>query len=190
MNIKVAIALLFTLFLAACGSPIDENMAREIHSFSAVDQDGEQVELPQDLEGEYWVADFIFTSCETVCPPMTGNMARLQQMLKEEDLDIPLRSFSVDPEHDTPAQLKQFADPYKPDYSQWRFLTGYSFHEVKELSIKSFQSPLKKLADSNQFAHGTSFFLVTPDGEVIKRYSGTKANEMEKIVSDVKRLTQ
>ncbi|WP_079480465.1 SCO family protein [Halobacillus salinus] len=190
MKTKVIGALFMIMLMTACGSPIEENMSREIQAFSAVNQEGKTVELREDLEGEYWIADFIFTNCETVCPPMTGNMARLQQLLKEEKIDIPLRSISVDPEHDSPAKLKEFANPYNPDYTQWSFLTGYTFEEVKELSIKSFQSPLKRLEDTDQFAHGTSFFLVTPEGEVVKRYSGTKAGEMKKIVNDVIRLTK
>ncbi|MCA0969462.1 SCO family protein [Halobacillus litoralis] len=190
MYTKTSAIMIILLLLTACGSPIEENMSRDVDSFSAVNQNGESVQLPQDYEGDYWIADFIFTNCETVCPPMTGNMSRLQQLLKKENLNTRLVSISVDPTHDTPEQLKQFAEPYQPDFNQWSFLTGYTFQDVKELSIKSFQSPLKKMEDSNQFAHGTSFYLVTPDGEVVKSYTGTKAAEMNQIVDDLKRLTE
>ncbi|RWZ60778.1 SCO family protein [Halobacillus fulvus] len=190
-NRLFVLLVLLILTLTACSSPIEENMSREVESFSAVTQDGEKVNLPEDLEGRYWIADFIFTNCETVCSPMTGNMSRLQQALKEENMgDVPLRSFTVDPQNDTEDELKAFADPYNPDYEQWSFLTGYSFNEIKELSIKSFQSPLKKLEDSEQFAHGTSFYLVTPKGEVIKSYSGLKADSTEQILQDLKTLRE
>ncbi|WP_163530267.1 SCO family protein [Halobacillus ihumii] len=177
------------LFLTACGSPIEENMSREVGEFTATTQSGEKMNLPEDLKGDYWIADFIFTSCETVCPPMTGNMSHLQQRLKQENLDdVKLVSFSVDPKHDTQEKLKEFADAYQPDYDQWSFLTGYTFHEVKELSIKSFQSPVSKMEGSNQVAHGTSFYLVTPKGDVIKQYSGMKAAEIDQIIADLKKL--
>ncbi|UOR12997.1 SCO family protein [Halobacillus amylolyticus] len=188
MKYFTLVNLLILLLLTACGSPIEENMSREVKEFTATTQSGEKVNLPEDLKGEYWIADFIFTSCETVCPPMTGNMSRLQQQLKEENMDVELVSFSVDPKQDTKEKLKEFADAYQPDYEQWSFLTGYTFQEVKELSIKSFQSPLSKMEDSNQVAHGTSFYLVTPEGDVIKRYSGIKAAEMDQIISDLKKL--
>ncbi|MBA2174356.1 SCO family protein [Halobacillus locisalis] len=178
------------VILSACGSPIQENMSRDVHALSAVNQEGEQVQLPSDLEGSYWIVDFIFTNCETVCPPMTGNMARLQQLLKQEKLSIPLMSFTVDPENDSPSKLKEFSEPYQPDYDQWSFLTGYTFKEIKEFSIKSFQSPLKQLEDTDQFAHGTSFYLINPEGEVIKSYSGTKADSMNKIIEDIKALKE
>ncbi|MGP4075039.1 SCO family protein [Halobacillus sp. K22] len=181
---------MLVLLLAACGSPIETNMSRDVNSLEAVNQEGEKVTLPKDYDGTYWIADFIFTSCETVCPPMTGNMARLQQELKEEGMEVPLVSISVDPETDTPQKMKSFAEPYQPDFSQWNFLTGYSFQEVKEFSIKSFQSPLKQLENSNQVAHGTSFYLVTPEGEVIKSYNGTEAGSLDQIIEDLQTLKQ
>lgn len=185
---KQLTGILAILLLSACGSQIDENMSREVQDISAVTQNGEKVNLPEDLLGKYWIADFIFTSCETVCPPMTGNMARLQQSLQKADINVPLRSFSVDPENDTKSKLKSFAKPYQPDFSQWSFLTGYTFQEVKELSIKSFQSPLEKFDNSSQVAHGTSFFLINPEGKVIKRYGGMKAESVNKIIKDLKTL--
>lgn len=187
-NRLLIVVTMILLTLSACGSPIEENMSRDVHSLSAVNQKGEQVQLPNDLKGDYWISDFIFTNCETVCPPMTGNMARLQQLLKQEQLSIPLRSFSVDPGNDSPEKLKEFSKPYQPDYDQWSFLTGYTFEEIKEFSIKSFQSPLKQLEDTNQFAHGTSFYLINPEGEVIKSYPGTRADSMNKIIEDIKTL--
>ncbi|SFG35820.1 protein SCO1/2 [Halobacillus alkaliphilus] len=181
---------LAVLLLTACGSPIETNMSRDVNSLEAINQDGEKVTLPEDYSGEYWIADFIFTSCETVCPPMTGNMSRLQQELDQEGMEVPLVSMSVDPKTDTPEKMKSFAEPYQPDFSQWNFLTGYSFQEVKEFSIKSFQSPVKQLENSNQVAHGTSFYLVTPEGEVIKSYNGTEAGSLDQIIEDLQTLKQ
>ncbi|MFC7061381.1 SCO family protein [Halobacillus seohaensis] len=183
-----ALPLLICLltFLTACGSPIEENMSRDIEEFQGTTQDGDTIQLPDDQIGEYWVANFIFTRCDTVCPPMTSNMSRLQQQLKDADLEISLVSFSVDPEYDTKERLKDFANNYNADFESWDFVTNYSFQAVKELSIKSFQSPLSMMEDTDQVAHGTSFFLVNPKGEVIKRYDGTKASEMENIANDLK----
>ncbi|QAS51203.1 SCO family protein [Halobacillus litoralis] len=180
--------VILLLIVSACGSPIEENMSRNVDQMTTVNQHGNEVKLPEDFKGDYWIADFIFTNCDTVCPPMTGNMSRLQNQLKEENLEVPLVSVSVDPKNDTPEELVAFSKDYQPDYEQWDFLTGYTFQEVKEWSIKSFQSPLKKLPDSNQVAHGTSFYLVTPEGEVIKSYSGTDADSVTKIVEDLKTL--
>jgi protein SCO1 len=173
--------IILLLIITACSS-------RDIEKLTAVNQHGEDISIPDDYAGEYWVADFIFTNCETVCPPMTGNMTRLQTQLQEENLDVQLVSISVDPKNDTKEELLTFAENYQPDFEQWDFLTGYSFQEVKEFSIKSFQSPVKKMEDSNQVAHGTNFFIVDPEGNIHESYSGTEAASVQKIVDELKEL--
>lgn len=73
------------LILSACGqkSPIENPLNYEVQSFEYTNQDNDQVSL-EDLKGTVWVADFIFTSCDTVCPPMTAHMTELQQILENE----------------------------------------------------------------------------------------------------------
>ncbi|WP_164669900.1 SCO family protein [Virgibacillus doumboii] len=180
------LVVVLTLFLVACGEEIDTNMSREVEDFSFTTQDKETLSL-EELKGKWWVADFIFTNCTTVCLPMTSNMSKLQGKMKEENLDAQLVSFSVDPKHDTPEVLKEYAASYQADSSNWAFLTGYDFQTIKELSIKSFQSLLEKPPEgSDQVTHGTSFFLVNPEGKVIKRYSGVDSKSIDEIVKDLK----
>lgn len=159
-------------------------MSETMQPFEFTTQDNQKLSL-EELKGEWWVADTIFTSCETVCPPMTANMARLQSKIKKESLNVQLVSFSVDPANDTPEKLKEFAKQFQADFSNWSFLTGYDFITIKELSIKSLRSLVKRAPNSDQVTHGTSFFLINPKGEVIKRYNGLQAKEMDKIVSDL-----
>ncbi|WP_240510216.1 SCO family protein [Virgibacillus profundi] len=162
----------FMLFLTACGEKIETNMSRDVQAFEFTTQDNESLAL-KDLEGKWWVADFIFTNCTTVCLPMTTNMSKLQDKIKQENLDVQLVSFSVDPEYDTPKVLEEYAESYQADLSNWSFLTGYEFQTIKELSIKSFQSPLEK----------------PPEGEVIKRYSGTDPKKLDVIIDDLKEVS-
>ncbi|WP_281975094.1 SCO family protein [Halobacillus litoralis] len=185
---KFYVVLLFTfLLLTGCGEIIEENMSEKVKSFSYTNQNGKEV-TSEDLKGGYWITDMIFTSCETVCPPMTGNMARLQQKLKENEIEnVKLVSFTIDPETDTPDRLKEFADKYNVDYSNWDFLTGYEFQEIKEFSILSFKNLVDYSKDTG-FIHGTNFYLVTPEGKVIKSYDGLKASSTEAIVNDLKTL--
>lgn len=182
MKFRFWISLAFIVIVAsACSS-------QDVEELAAVNQHGKEMNVPKDYAGDYWVADFIFTNCETVCPPMTGNMARLQKQLKKENLETQLVSISVDPANDTQEELLTFAENYQPDYESWDFLTGYDFHEVKEWSIKSFQSPVKKMEESDQVAHGTSFFLVDPKGNIYESYSGTSVESVNEIVEDLKEL--
>ncbi|WP_164219027.1 SCO family protein [Virgibacillus sp. YIM 98842] len=184
---RLLILIFITTFtLAACGESIEENMSGEVQNFEFTTQDNETLSL-NDLKGEWWIADFIFTNCTTVCLPMTSNMADLQNKMKEEDLDAHLVSFSVDPEYDSPEVLKEYAETYQADLSNWSFLTGYDFDTIKEFSTESFKSVVEAPPEGDdQVMHGTSFFLVNPEGEIIKRYSGTEAEEMDKIIQDLK----
>lgn len=178
----------FILFLAACGEKIETNMSEEVTDFEFTTQDNEKLSL-NNLEGKWWIADFVFTNCTTVCLTMTPNMAKLQEKLNEESLDAQLISFTVDPKNDTPEVLKEYGESYNADFSNWTFLTGYDFQTIKEFSIKSFRSLVAQAQPgSDQVTHGTSFYLVNPEGEVIKNYSGIDNNTVDTIIADLKKV--
>lgn len=185
----VFFSLLF--LLVACSEEykaIEPNMNETIADFEFTTQDNETLSL-DDLKGEWWIADFVFTNCTSVCLPMTSNMSTLQNKLKEENIDIQLVSFSVDPDYDQPEVLKEYAKDYDADLSNWSFLTGYDFQTIKKLSIKSFRSLVKAPKGSDdQVTHGTAFMLVTPEGKYIKSYDGIAPSEIDVIVDDLKTL--
>lgn len=183
--------ILLAFILIGCSSEaIETNMSEKVDDFQFTTQDNESLGL-KDLEGQWWIADFIFTNCTTVCLPMTANMAELQSRMKDENLDVQLVSFSVDPDYDTPEVLKEYGKRYQADFGNWSFLTGYDFQTIKELSIKSFKNLVKEpLEGDNQVMHGTRFFLVNPEGEVIKGYDGISSSEIDIIVEDLRAVTK
>lgn len=192
MNIRKLFfsAIFLGILLTGCSlfgdTKYEGDFSYKVEDFSYTNQDGETVSL-DDLKGSFWVADMVFTSCNTVCPPMTANMARLQKLLKEEGLDeVRLVSFSVDPEVDTPEMLKEFGDKFGADYSNWDFLTGYTMEEAEEFALKSFKSLVDKPEGQDQVNHTVRFFIVTPDGNAIKSYDGRQAEQMQQIVDDLK----
>ena len=182
--------LFLTILLAACGDKIEANMSEEIQDFEFTTQDNTQLSL-QDLEGKWWLADFMYTNCTLVCPSMTSNMVKVQKKLKEEDLDVQIISFSVDPNYDSPNVLKEYAIEYEADLSNWYFLTGYDFETIKDLSINSFQTMLQEGTPENEndlIAHSTSFFLINPNGELIKKYDGMGTQQVDEIIEDLKKV--
>src|SRR5690625_1371357 len=180
------------LLLSACGGQkkpnIETSMSNKVPDFEYTSQDNEPFGL-KDLEGKWWVADFVFTNCITACIPMTSNMSNLQDMMAEAGIeDVELVTFSVDPDYDTPEVLVEYAADYEADLSNWTFLTGYDFQTIKELSIKTFQNPLQEPIDDDQVIHGTRFFLVNPEGTVVKHYQGMMGTEMDIILDDLKEI--
>src|SRR5690625_2658712 len=147
---RLSMIVLGILLLAACGSNDNGLQGGDTSSspgsignvgqFTAIDESGEDFDVAN-LQGNWWVADFIFTNCTTVCLPMTANMVKLQGMLEEEGLDdVKLVSFSVDPDRDTPEVLTEYAKENNADLDRWTFLTGYDFDTIKDYSMETFKS--------------------------------------------------
>ncbi|GAA0432981.1 SCO family protein [Lentibacillus halophilus] len=186
----LATFLLLIVIGSACSSEktISDKLDWDVQKFEATDQKGGALSLA-DLKGKVWIADFIFTSCTSVCPPMTANMAKLQKRLKEANASVDIVSFSVDPERDTQSIRKKYISARGGDLSNWSFLGGYDFDYVKDLSESSFKSAVEKPPEgSDQFTHGTRFFLVNQQGTIVKQYDGYSDVPYDKIVDHVKIL--
>lgn len=169
--VKIIVLIIFVLLLTSCGEGIIDPLNWELTNFSATTEEGNDINL-SDLEGKVWVVDFIFTNCATICPPMTANMTKLQGMIKEKRLDVDIVSFSVDPTVDTPEKLKDYVMKFNGDLTNWHLLTGYSQEFIEEYAMKNFKTIVKKPDTDNQVIHGTSFFLIDQNGNVLKSYDG------------------
>jgi protein SCO1 len=138
-----------------------------MEAFSLYDQRGKTFQL-SDLEGNVWVADFIFTSCQAACPMLTSKMRALQKHIEEREsvlgrkLPIRLVSFSVDPEVDTPDKLMAYATKWGVDQERWVFLTG-PLADVNRAVTRGLKIPFEKgAADTSAFdvMHGEHFVMV------------------------------
>lgn len=179
------------LVLAGCGSgsKLRDPLNWDVQSFQYINQNGEKFGI-KDLKGKVWIADLVFTNCQTVCPPMTANLAKLQRMAKEEKLDVQFVSFSVDPEVDKPEKLKEFVQKFTDDTKNWNLLTGYSQDEIEKFAKDNFKTLVDKPENQDQVIHGTKFYLVDQNGKVMKEYSGMKNTPYDDILRDIRRLTQ
>lgn len=89
-----------------------------------LDKQGMPVSLRDDLAGDQPVMlNFIFTSCTSICPVMSSTFRQVQQQLGEEGGKVRMVSISIDPEHDTPARLQEYAERYQAG-PNWQMLTG------------------------------------------------------------------
>jgi protein SCO1 len=196
MKIKLGMVVMIMLIavLGGCGSKEDVEasfpMSVEIDELEAVNQDGAKVRLSELNQDKIMITDFIFTNCDTVCLPMTANMAKLQSEIKRAGLedDVQLVSISIDPEQDTPETLTEYSKRHSADYSNWTFLTGYSREEIETFANVSFKTPAAKVEGSNQFVHATSFFLVSESGTLLNKYEGVSDPPFEDIIEDIGKL--
>ncbi|MCP9227853.1 SCO family protein [Bacillus mycoides] len=179
---------IITILGACSDNKLRDSLNWDVEKFAFTDQNGKNFGSSE-LEEKVWVADFIFTSCQTVCPPMTANMAKLQKMLHEEGIkDVEFVSFSVDPEVDTPEKITEFMKVYEMDTKRTHFLTGYTRPDIEKFAKKNFQTLVTKPENNTQVIHGTSFYLVDKDGKVVKKYSGLQNTPYEDIIRDIKRI--
>ncbi len=178
-----------TLLTGCTSSKFKAETNWEVESFSHESQRGEEVSL-DNLKGTVWLATFIFTNCETVCPPMTMNMTKVQdQLVKLGVEDYKIVAFSVDPEVDTPEIMSEYLAKFNaPDESKWELLTGYDPEYMEQFARASFKTLVKDDPNTNQVIHGTSFYLVDQNGIVVKSFGGYQDVKTEEIATDVKAL--
>ncbi|QFT89283.1 hypothetical protein FIU87_11540 [Bacillus sp. THAF10] len=173
-NVKqtwLTIGILFIFILAGCSQDIPDKTNWELADFQFTNQDGKSFGL-DNVKGNITVANLIFTNCTTVCSPMTANMAKLQKMADEKELNVQFLSFSVDPEVDKPDVLKEFSGRFTEDLSNWNFLTGYSQQDIESFGQENFKTIVAKPKDGGEVVHGTSFYLIDQEGVIIKSYDG------------------
>ena len=137
------------------------------------DQSGNRVSLSS-LKGKPVLFDFIYTSCPGPCEMLT---ARMKQVAKRVGPMLGTKvwfvSVSVDPEHDTPERMREYAREQGADQQGWLFLTGTP-DEVERV-MRRFKLVRRREADGT-VDHVLEFFLVGGDGRELYQYVGTEAS--------------
>lgn len=157
----------------------------KIADFAFVNQNGDTI-TQNDYKGKIYVADFFFTTCPTICPIMTDNMAWLQQQLKD-DPKVMFLSHSVTPDIDSVPVLRAYADKKGAIDGKWNLVTGrkediYYIARKSYLAVKTTSS--KELYD---MVHTENFILVDGEGRIRGFYDGTN---LDKEVEGTKNVTQ
>ena len=153
-------------------------------AFAFVDQDNQPL-TANALKGKVWVADFIFTRCGNTCPIMTTKMVGLQK--KITDPRVMFVSFSVDPDRDKPADLKEYAKKYGVDESRWRFLSPPDGKSILNVAV-GMRITGPPTENNNPLLHADRFLLVDSHGKVRGSYYGGDEDAMARLVSDAERL--
>ena len=172
--------IVFSLAVLTACSPRSKPLPvyNQVPDFVLTAQSGREFRR-QALEGKVWVADFIFTTCAGPCPRMSSQMHQLQTQVK----DVTLVSFTVDPEHDTPQVLADYARKFQAEPDRWYFLTG-SRDNLQVVMRQAFM-----LGDVNM-AHSTRFVLVDRKGRVRGYYETTDAGDLKRLAGDIGRLNR
>jgi len=158
----------------------------KIADFNLINQNGVTI-TQDDYNGKIYVADFFFTTCQTICPIMTDHMGYIQEELKN-DLDVMLLSHSVTPEIDSVAQLKRYALEKGVDDQKWNLVTG-DRKQIYTLARKSYLA-VKDYPDIEEYGmiHTENFVLVDTKKRIRGIYDGTDKEAIESLLKDIEIL--
>lgn len=162
----------------------------EVQPFSFVNQDGQRF-TEKDMAGKVTAVNFFFTTCRSVCPKMNNNLKPVYEAFKGEK-DFLLLSHTSDPERDSAAVLKRYADSMGVNTKQWVFLTGRkdSLYRAARLSYK-IDDPNNNVANiDDDFLHTQFVALIDKEGHVVHIYDGLKTSEVKEMEGEIRKLLQ
>ena len=158
----------------------------KIADFSLINQNGDTI-TQNDYKDKIYVADFFFTTCQTICPIMTNHMVQIQKELINDN-EVMLLSHSVTPEIDDVKQLKRYALEKGVNDKKWNLVTGDK-KQIYELARKSYMA-VKDNGDGGPFdmIHTENFMLIDKKQQIRGYYDGTNPKEITRLIKDIKRL--
>lgn len=168
------------------GKMVADTLYKKIPPFRFTNQDG-QVITEKNYEGKVYLAEFFFTTCPSICPKMAGTLELVQEKLKDVK-NFAILSHTIDPEHDTPPVLKDYARKHHADSLVWTFVTG-DRDTIYTLCEESYMAFAKQ--DPNEpggYIHSGFLVLIDKNKHIRGAYDGTRAELADQIAADVRTL--
>jgi protein SCO1/2 len=167
-----------------------------VPAFSFIDQN-EKTITNTDFKDKVYIVEFFFTTCPSICPIMTENMLKIQNEFLGNP-KVAIASFSIDPEHDTPQILKQYAKDKGITKPQWHLLTGEK-EKIYKLSNEGFNLYVGEAPEvEGGFEHSGFFALIDQNGNIRSRidengnpiiyYDGLEDKGIQMLKEDIKKL--
>jgi protein SCO1/2 len=174
----------------ADGRQVTDTIYNHIPPFNLIDQNGKSINQSV-TKGKIYVADFFFTRCVSICPKMSSQLTRVQDIFRNNS-DVVFLSHTVDPEHDEPKQLKTYAQKYEAIPGKWYFLTG-SKEAIYDLAMHGYYLPtvdagVKEGKPDETFIHSEKLVLVDKEGIVRGFYDGTNKEDVDRLILEIRVL--
>jgi protein SCO1/2 len=158
-----------------------------IPAFQYLNQDSVMIRS-KEMKGKVWVANFFFSNCPSICPPMISQMKRLNILTKDINKHLQYMSFSIDPTRDTPARLREYIKENGITATNWQFFTGDEA-KTHRLGIDNFLVyAADEAAAPGGFAHSDGLVLVDKEGYVRGIYHGTVTADVDLLNKDIRKL--
>lgn len=177
------------------GKIVTDTLWHKLSDFKLVNQLGDTVTLGA-YQGKVIIANFFFTHCPTICPPLTMNMKKLQESITNAkrvgdrtNHNVQFISFSIDPERDSVPRLKQWADRFQINPGQWDLLTGDK-KTIYDLALNDMKlAVVDGKGIDTSFIHTDHFVLIDSSRHMRGYYHGLDSVDIQKLSRDLVLLT-
>ena len=168
------------------GKTITDTIYQTIQPFSYLNQDSIPV-TEKDFNGKIYVADFFFTSCNTICPVMHRNMLKVYEKFKGNP-EVKILSHSIDIKYDLPSRLKNYAGKLGLSGNQWEFVHG-STDSIYSIAARDYLvAAYADKAEPQGLVHQGWFVLVDKNKHLRGAYDGTKEDQVDQMIADMQTL--
>ena len=179
----------FTPIFLSDNQELKNTITHQVSDFSFINQNN-QIITNKEIEGKVHVANFMFTSCTSICPDMTGNMKLVEEAFFNDER-VAVLSYSVTPWIDTPDKLLDYVKLNDIKTNNWHFLTGNK-SDIYSLARESYfaEESIGFSKDSTDFLHTEYFILVDKNKRIRGVYNGTLMLESKQVIKDIKMLLE
>lgn len=168
------------------GKTITDTIYQTIPDFNFINQDSASI-TNRDFDGKIYVADFFFTSCTSICPIMHRNMLNVYNEFQGNE-QVKILSHTIDFKYDTPSKLKDYAEKLGVKGDQWQFVKGTK-DSVYRLAEKNYLVAVSEDSTARDgFIHQGWFILVDKKRRLRGAYDGTKPDQVDQLIADMKTL--
>ena len=155
-----------------------------IGSFSFLNQYGKSIN-EKSMDDCIYVADFFFTSCQSICPIMSNSLLRVQRAFSNNPR-VKILSHTVMPEEDNSEVLRVYANQFKARPGKWEFVTGSKKELYRMARDQYFVVEDKGNGDENDFIHTQMFVLVDRHKNIRGYYEGTDSLDVTRLIKEIK----
>jgi protein SCO1/2 len=165
---------------------VNDTVYHSVPPFEFTDQYNEKINSDS-VKGKIYVAEYFFTTCQSICPVMNDNLQKVYSMYRSKP-DFLILSHTVDPENDSVPVLLNYAKEHYVTDRKWLFLTGDKA-ALYNLARKGYLlSAGEGNGGAEDFIHTQNFALVDKERHIRGFYDGTNAAEVDRLIQDIKLL--
>lgn len=167
-------------------SPKGDTLYHTVPGFSFVNQNGDTI-TEAVAEGKFIVAEYFFTSCQTICPVMARHLEKVQEEFQHDSLVVIL-SHTVDPENDSVPVLKEYGRSHGAISGKWHLLTGDKKALYDQARYGYLISALEGDGGPDDFIHSDKLVLVDKDKRIRGFYDGTDTKDVKRLMDEIEVL--